>query len=104
MKLPLSTLALVASRAAAQLAFPGAEGMGQNALGGRQGEVYKVNNLDDSGEGSLRDAVSQPNRIVVFDVGGVIEISERIVVESNIYIAGQTAPGDVQPVCSVQSV
>ncbi|KIL93297.1 pectate lyase c [Fusarium avenaceum] len=78
---------------AAQLAFPGAEGFGRNAVGGRQGEVYKVTNLNDSGEGSLRDAVSKSNRIVVFDVGGVIKISERIVVSKNTYIAGQTAPG-----------
>ncbi|KAI9159077.1 Pectate lyase C [Paramyrothecium foliicola] len=48
----------------------------------------------DSGTGSLRDAVSKPNRIVVFTVGGVINISSRIVVSSNVYIAGQTAPGD----------
>ncbi|KAF5645444.1 pectate lyase C [Fusarium sp. NRRL 52700] len=46
----------------------------------------------DSGTGSLRDAVSKPNRIVVFDVGGVIKISERIVASKNVYIAGQTAP------------
>ncbi|KAM0237800.1 hypothetical protein ACHAP5_008925 [Fusarium lateritium] len=82
-----------ASAQAAQLAFPGAEGFGRNAVGGRQGEVYKVTNLNDSGTGSLRDAVSKPNRIVVFDVGGVIKISDRIVVSKNIYIAGQTAPG-----------
>ncbi|KAF9776403.1 hypothetical protein IL306_005390 [Fusarium sp. DS 682] len=47
----------------------------------------------DSGTGSLRDAVSKPNRIVVFDVSGIIKISDRIVVSKNIYIAGQTAPG-----------
>ncbi|KAM0562946.1 hypothetical protein ACHAPJ_001787 [Fusarium lateritium] len=89
-------LALTAAGAAqaAQLAFPGAEGFGRNAVGGRQGEVYKVTNLDDSGKGSLRDAVSKPNRIVVFDVGGIIKIKERIVVSKNIYIAGQTAPGE----------
>ena len=49
----------------------------------------------DSGPGSLREAVSEPNRIVVFDVGGVVEIGDRISVQPNIYIAGQTAPGDV---------
>ncbi|KAF5242266.1 hypothetical protein FANTH_8714 [Fusarium anthophilum] len=94
MKLSL-LLALTASSVAqaAQLAFPGAEGFGRYAVGGRQGEVHKVTNLNDSGTGSLRDAVSKPNRIVVFDVGGVIKISERIVVSKNIYIAGQTAPG-----------
>lgn len=95
MKLTVSLLAALATHATAQLAFPGAEGMGQNAEGGRFGSVYKVTNLNDSGEGSLRDAVSSPNRIVVFEVGGLIEIGDRIVVESNIYIAGQTAPGDV---------
>ncbi|KAF4340870.1 pectate lyase C [Fusarium beomiforme] len=88
-------LALMASPAtwAAQLAFPGAEGFGRFAVGGRQGEVYKVTNLNDSGKGSLRDAVSKPSRIVVFGIGGIIKISERIVVSKNIYIAGQTAPG-----------
>lgn len=47
----------------------------------------------DSGTGSLRDAVSESNRIVVFDVGGVINITDRIAVSKNVYIAGQTAPG-----------
>jgi len=75
------------------LAFPGAEGFGRETSGGRGGEVYHVTNLNDSGAGSLRDAVSAPNRIVVFDVGGVINITTRIVVHSNIYVAGQTAPG-----------
>ncbi|ORY56638.1 pectate lyase C [Pseudomassariella vexata] len=78
----------------ALLAFPGAEGFGRNAVGGRTGSVYHVTNLDDEGTGSLRDAVSTTNRIVVFDVGGTINITDRIVVSKNIYIAGQTAPGD----------
>ncbi|MBN1346196.1 MAG: pectate lyase [Phycisphaerae bacterium] len=75
------------------LAFPCAEGFGRMTSGGRRGEVVHVTNLDDSGAGSFRDAVSQSNRIVVFDVGGVINISTRIVVHENIYVAGQTAPG-----------
>ncbi|KAL5362328.1 putative pectate lyase C [Aspergillus floccosus] len=78
----------------ALIAFPGAEGFGANAVGGRQGEVYVVTNLNDSGEGSLRDAVSATDRIVVFAVGGVIEISDRIVVSKRVTILGQTAPGD----------
>lgn len=49
----------------------------------------------DSGTGSFRDAVSATNRIVVFDVGGTINITDRVVVSKNIYIAGQTAPGEV---------
>ncbi|KAF2999886.1 hypothetical protein E8E13_008275 [Curvularia kusanoi] len=76
------------------LAFPGAEGFGKDAIGGRNGKVYVVSNLNDSGAGSLRDAVSQPDRIVVFQVGGLIKIKERIVVSKRISILGQTAPGD----------
>lgn len=75
------------------LAFPGAEGFGRETSGGRGGEVIHVTNLNDSGPGSFREAVSAPNRIVVFDVGGVINITTRVVVHSNITIAGQTAPG-----------
>ena len=79
---------------AQQLAFPGAQGWGRFATGGRTGSVYHVTNLNDSGTGSLRDAVSQPNRIVVFDVAGVINITSRIVFKNNLYVAGQTAPGE----------
>lgn len=79
---------------AQQLAFPGAQGWGRYATGGREGTVYHVTNLNDSGTGSLRDAVSESNRIVVFDVSGVINITSRIVFESDLYVAGQTAPGE----------
>ena len=80
-----------------QLAFPGAQGWGRFAQGARRSSsptVYHVTNLNDSGAGSLRDAVSQPGRIVVFDVSGVIQIQSRIVFSSNLYVAGQTAPGE----------
>lgn len=76
------------------LAFPGAEGFGKYAVGGRYGSVYHVTNLNDSGTGSLRDAVGTSNRIVVFDVAGVIQLNSRLVFESNLYVAGQTAPGE----------
>lgn len=84
----------LATASAQQLAFPGAEGFGKYAVGGRYGSVYHVTNLNDSGTGSLRDAVSQPNRIVVFDVAGVIHLKSRLTFKNNLYVAGQTAPGE----------
>ncbi|KAB8074313.1 pectin lyase-like protein [Aspergillus leporis] len=90
----LVSLLLLFQSTSALIAFPGAEGFGANAVGGRNGEVYVVSNLNDSGEGSLRDAVSKTDRIVVFSVGGVIKISDRIVVSKRVTILGQTAPGD----------
>ncbi len=97
MKRILSLLILMSvtvAMSAQQLAFPGAVGFGRHAVGGRYGTVYHVTNLNDSGTGSLRDAVSKSNRIVVFDVSGVINISSRITFASNLYVAGQTAPGE----------
>ena len=79
------------------VAFPGAEGFGKFAKGIRASTsptVYHVTNLNDTGTGSFRDAVSASNRVVVFDVAGVIRITSRVVVSSNNYIAGQTAPGE----------
>jgi len=76
-------------------AFPGAEGSGRYATGGRGGTVYEVNNLNNSGAGSIVDAVSQPNRTIVFRVSGTIALGSVVLEpKSNITIAGQTAPGD----------
>ena len=77
----------------ALIAFPGAEGAGKYATGGRGGTVVHVTNLNDSGTGSFRDAVAHTNRIVVFDVGGTVNLKSDVVVSGNITIAGQTAPG-----------
>lgn len=86
---------LTCSVQAQQLAFPGAEGYGAYASGGRGCTVVHVTNLNAAGAGSLANAVSQPNRFVVFDVGGVIDITGKsITIASNITIAGQTAPGE----------
>jgi pectate lyase len=78
-----------------QPAFPGAEGEGANAVGGRGGAVIEVTNLNDSGTGSFRACVTASGpRTCVFRVGGTIALATDIYI-TNPYltVAGQTAPG-----------
>jgi len=107
-RLPLPNLFIVLCMLCAytsfaqQPAFPGAEGAGMFASGGRgttsaPTTVFEVTNLSDDGlPGSLRYALttSATYRTVVFRVSGTIHLNSRLTIKSNTTIAGQTAPGD----------
>ena len=96
MKKQLTTLILATlslTMMAQAPSFPGAEGHGRYVTGGRGGKVVHVTNLNDSGTGSFRQAVSGTDKkIVVFDVGGVIPLSKDVTIGANTTILGQTAP------------
>ena len=90
-------LLLITSMAIAGLpAFPGAEGGGAESIGGRNGRIIKVTNLNASGAGSFKAACeAEGPRIVVFRVAGIIDMAGASIYITSPYItiAGQTAPG-----------
>jgi hypothetical protein len=87
--------AVPVTTASAQLAFPGAVGWAARTPGGRGGRIIRVTTLAADGPGSLREAVEAKGpRIVVFEVGGVIDLARTVldIREPYLTIAGQTAP------------
>jgi pectate lyase len=77
-------------------AFPGAVGFGTDTPGGRGGRIIYVTNLNDSGDGSLRSALTAAGpRLVMFRISGTITLEKDIIIqEPYLTIAGQTAPGE----------
>ena len=94
--LALAVIAHAANATADPKSFPGAEGFGANAKGGRGGVIYEVTNLNDSGDGSLRACIEATEpRTCVFRVSGTIRLNTSITgTAPYLTIAGQTAPGD----------
>ncbi|HYG22970.1 MAG TPA: putative Ig domain-containing protein [Verrucomicrobiae bacterium] len=93
----VAVLTLSMPRASAIPAFPGAEGAGSEARGGRGGDLYFVTTTNNSGAGSLRTGITGATgpRTIIFRVSGNIDLASDLTINRPyITIAGQTAPGD----------
>lgn len=91
--LGFASILSLSSTASALPAFPGGEGPGAAATGGRGGKVIKVTTLDPTGPGSLQAALSASGpRVIVFAVSGVIK-GHLTLDHGDVTVAGQTAPG-----------
>lgn len=91
----LEVLRVGSSAVGAVQAFPGAQGFGAQATGGRGGRVIVVTNLNANGPGSLQDALDQEGpRTVVFAVSGLIDAAVHLT-RGDVTIAGQTSPGGI---------
>lgn len=91
----LSCAMLTAQAASDAVAFPGAMGWAAHTAGGRGGKIIRVTTLAADGPGSFVEALnSKGPRIVVFEVGGVIDLGKRElkITEPFLTVAGQTAP------------
>lgn len=102
LRLCLLCLAAAATAESARpLAFPGAEGFGRFAKGGRGGDIFTVTSLADDGPGSLREGIRsiRPGtpRTIVFGVSGTIRLRKELRVQGvqGLTIAGQTAPAGI---------
>jgi hypothetical protein len=92
---PACAASVPAADGSGPLAFPGAQGWAAHATGGRGGRIIKVSTLAPEGPGSIGEALAAKGpRIVVFEVGGVIDLGVKTVriTEGDLTIAGQTAP------------
>jgi len=86
----------LAGSALAQVpAFPGAEGFGAAATGGRGGAVVYVTNTNAGGPGSLQWALDQPGpKYVLFKTSGLIDAQIHLR-RGDVTIAGETSPGGI---------